>query len=85
MIEDTNSMHAAATGIIGTFTAVLGFFGIRLIGQVDANTTKIAQHELEDSGKYATNVQVQASLDRIHTRIDVMAEDIKTLLGRPHG
>lgn len=82
MADDLNSVHAGLTGIIGCFTAVMGFFGVRLIKQVDSNSKEIAEHRIEDAGKYATNQDVKESLGRIHDRIDTVSEDVKTLLGR---
>lgn len=61
-------------------TAVMGFFGVRLIKQADENTKDLSTHRIEDAGKYATNADVKDSLGRIHDRIDDMADDIKTLI-----
>lgn len=71
MNEDLNMIHAGITGVIGAFTTLLGFFGYRVVNQVDQNTKDIATHKVDDAGKYATNDQ----LARVHERID---ESIKT-------
>jgi len=79
---EAESIHVGATGIIGTLVTVMGFFGIRLVKQVDDNTKKLSEHEIQDAGKYATNADVKESLNRVHDRIDDVATDIKTLLAR---
>lgn len=71
-----------ATGMIGVVTTVLGFFGVRLIKQVDTVTRDLATHRIEDTGKYATKEDVTDSLERLHDRLDTVSEDIKTLIAR---
>lgn len=77
---EQEGIHEGVTGIIGTMVSIMAFFGVRLIKQVDANTKELAEHRIDDAGKYATNADVKDSLERIHGRIDVVSEDIKTLL-----
>lgn len=79
-MENGENVHATVTGILSVITAVMGFFGARLVKQVDKNTEELSHHRIEDAGKYATNADVKESLARIHDRIDGMADDIKTLI-----
>lgn len=81
-MEDGLPIHVTATVLNGIITGILGFFGMRLIKQVDMNTKEISDHRIEDAGKYATNTDVKESLNRVHDRIDTMSVDIKTLLSR---
>jgi len=77
---EQEGIHESITGIIGTMVSIMAFFGVRLIKQVDTNTKELAEHRIDDAGKYATNTDVKESLERIHDRIDTVSEDIKTLL-----
>ena len=81
-MADIETVHVGVTSVLATMMPIFGFFGIRLIKQVDKNTDGINSHLVDDATKYITKAEVKDSLDRIHTRIDDVADDIKTLLGR---
>lgn len=77
-----SGIHEAITGVIGAVTTVFGYFGMRLIKQVDLNTSDLSAHRIDDANKFATRADVMDSLGRLHDRIDTVSEDIKTLIGR---
>ena len=85
---EAESIHVGVTGVLSAFTAVMGFFGIRLVKQVDMNTKEISDHRIEDAGKYATNADVRDSLSRVHDRIDDMDKKqdrmLEILLAQKH-
>jgi hypothetical protein len=82
-------VHELITGILAGVMTVLGFFGMRLIKQVDGHDEKVVkiqkdldEHKLESFKTFAANKDVKESFERLHDRLDVVSEDIKSLLGR---
>lgn len=66
MADETNIVLGIATGMTAAATGFIGFIGRRFISKVDATEARLAQHEKDDIGKYATVEQ----LTRVHDRID---------------
>lgn len=67
-------------------TTAMAAFGIRGIisahKKAEDNKDALNTFKLEASNTFAKETSVQASLGRIHDRIDGMADDIKAILGK---
>jgi len=89
-------IHELITGLLAGVMTVLGYFGMRIVKQVDNNDVKVSlvqknvnevqknldEHKLESFKTFAANKDVKESFERLHDRLDVVSEDIKSLLGR---
>jgi len=94
MLQSMNSMYEA---IIGGCIMVIGFFAAKKINDNDAAIQKtageLAAHKLHVADTYEKAETTQASLARVHDRIDegnaatehrldIISNDIKTLLSK---
>lgn len=79
-MDEGQSIHIGVTGFSTAFTAVLAFLGRKALKDIDETKERIAQHQLEDANKFMPRAEIQPSLERIHSRIDTMADDIKSLI-----
>lgn len=87
-IEET--MIRSAFEVIGAIAvAVLGYFIKghddklkKIEDDGEKNVTELYNFRLEAEKRFAKEETLQASLSRIHDRIDDMGKDIKTLIGR---
>ena len=50
--------------------------------QMNDNKTRLLEHKLVAEQTYAGKSEMQASLGRVHDRLDEMGQDIKTILGK---
>lgn len=69
----------------GLVTIVLGigaWLWINLVGKVDKMDDDHTEFKLNVVENYAKDATLQSTLERIHGRIDVMSEDIKTLIAK---
>lgn len=88
-MSDEYTVHNIVEVMMTAAGMVVAFFTRRTIKELDDTRLSMVQirrelqdHRYEDAGKYATNTDVRESLQRIHDRIDKMADDIKQLIGR---
>lgn len=72
--EEVNIFNLSMMGAFTMSMAFFGFISKRFINKVDATSDRLAQHEKDDIGKYATIDQ----LSRVHNRIDSMQESTIT-------
>lgn len=78
MADEMSLVEWAFKGTVGLVLTTGGALWWRLTGKVDEIAKDLSKHEVEVARDYARN----DSLIRIHDRIDDMATDIKTLIGK---
>ncbi len=76
-------------GALGILMGIVAFFTKQVVGDVarlkdsqHSDKLDLANYKTEVANNYATQKSVHDSLSRIHDRIDDVATDIKTILGK---
>jgi hypothetical protein len=86
--DDTGWLEWAFKGLVGAFFVVGGYLGKGVTDDVRElqkdhyqSELALAAYKLEVERSFAKEVSVQASLGRIHDRMDEIGDDIKKLIG----
>jgi hypothetical protein len=84
---DPTTARDSATSIFGMLVLVMSYFTKRLISKVDdldkAGSTanlNLEKFKTEVAKEYAKDISVQASLSRLHERIDDIPREVVSLL-----